>query len=464
MRAILHHPDSAILGVAAALLAIAVGFGLLAPPMFGIIMVAAVAAGAGFLALRFATPFCVVWLLVTGMSLEMAFADLVGDEAYQPTIAIVKGVQIGLGFLCVVRFGPRLDPLCPAWAFLAMLTAGLVHGLYPGLTPADSLRSAIGSVAPFAFCFARVPRSWAEAIIRTAKWCPVVAVVACIPLALAGIRPLFVESGGARLAGLGHPAFLANVCLPAIYACLLQLYREGRRGDLLLLIGNGLILALTGARAPLFYAVAVIGLSLVWIPSTIFAARDRLVLVLSVLTLLPVLVLFAGALEDVRLFNVALNETANLSGRGLLWPSFEQAADRSPWFGWGVGAGNAVISPDSAIVQQLHTWAAHNEYLRMNVEGGQIGRALLIGLFAGWAIVHTRALRSTDRLIMRLAFVAYAGHAFTDNVLISTPGCVMFTFIAAVFARAEVSRCGPARISLARFGPCGVGNGASQPE
>ena len=76
------------------------------------------------------------------------------------------------------------------------------------------------------------------------------AVVACIPLSVAGIRPLFVESGGARLAGLGHPAFLANVCLPAIYACLIQLYREGRRGDLLLLIVNGLILLLTGARAP----------------------------------------------------------------------------------------------------------------------------------------------------------------------------------------------------------------------
>jgi len=37
---------------------------------------------------------------------------------------------------------------------------------------------------------------------------------------------------GARLAGLGHPAFLAGVCLPAIYACLIQLYREGRGHDL----------------------------------------------------------------------------------------------------------------------------------------------------------------------------------------------------------------------------------------
>ena len=36
---------------------------------------------------------------------------------------------------------------------------------------------------------------------------------------------------------------------------------------------------------------------------------------------------------------------------------------------------------------------------------------------------------------MRLAFLAYAGHASTDNVLISTPACVMFAFATAVFAR-----------------------------
>jgi O-antigen ligase len=440
MRAILHHPDTSILSAAAGLLAAIFVFGLLAPPMFGLLLTASVIAGVAFLALRFPIPFCVVWLLVTGMSLEMAFADLAGDATYQPVIAVIKGIEIGLALLCVLRYGPRLDPLCPAWAFLAMLAAGLVHGLYPGLNPADSLRSAIGSITPFAFCFCRLPRYWAEAIVRAVKWCPVVAVVACLPLAAAGIRPLFVESGGARLAGLGHPAFLANVCLPAIYACLIQLYRQGRRGDLALLIVNGLILLLTGARAPLFFAVAVSAVSLISIPSTVFAARDRLALILSALALIPVLALIAGNLENVRLFNVVVNETANLSGRALLWPNFEEAASRSPWFGWGVGSGNSVIPPESAIVQQLHTWAAHNEYLRIGVEGGFLGRALLVALFAFWVTVRTRALRPSDRHIMRLVFVAYAGHAVTDNVLISTPACVMFTFTAAVFARPDPVR------------------------
>jgi O-antigen ligase len=437
MRAILHHPDTTVLATAAALLAGALACGLIAPPLFGLLLAASIISGIGFLALRFPIPFCVVWLLVAGMSLEMALVDLVGDAAYQRTIATIKGIEIGLGVLCAVRFGPKLDPFCPAWAFLAMLTAGLVFGLHPGLSVADSLRSAIGSVTPFAFCFARVPRNWGDAIVRATKWCPLVAVTACLPLAATGLRPLFVESGGARLGGLGHPAFLAGVCLPAIYACLIQLYREGRRGDLALLIANFLILALTGARAPLFYAVAVTGLSLCSLRSSTFAARDRVLLILTAVALLPVLSVAAGNLEDIRLFKVVINETANLSGRGLLWPSFEEAAAQAPWFGWGIGAGNVIIPPDSEIVQQPHTWAAHNEYLRIAVEGGQVGRGLLTTLFACWIFVHTRVLRRSDRWIIRLAFIAYAGHAFTDNVLISTPACVMFAFVTAVFARPE---------------------------
>jgi O-antigen ligase len=405
--------------------------------LFGLLLATTVVAGIAFLAFRFPIPFCVAWLLITAMSLEMAFADIFGEETYRSTIAIIKGIEIGLGCLCVVRFGPKMDPFCPVWAFLAMLAAGFVHGLHPGLSTADSVRSAIGSIAPFAFCFCRAPPSWAEAIIRATKWCPVVAVAACLPLAAGGVRSLFVDSGGARLGGLGHPAFLAGVCLPATYACLIQLYREGRRGDLLLLIANGIILALTGARAPLFYAVTVTGISLLWVRSTVFAASQRLVLILSVLALLPALTLFAGDLQDLRLFNVIVSETTNLSGRSLLWPNFEDAAAQSPWFGWGVGAGNVVISPDAPVAQMLHTWAAHNEYLRIDVEGGLLGRTLLIALFAGWAIVHTRDLRRSDRFIMRLAFVALAGHAFTDNVLISTPACVMLTFATAVFARPE---------------------------
>jgi O-antigen ligase len=435
VRTLANHPDTFVLGFATILLAGLLVIGLIVPPLFAAFLAAAVAGGICFLAFCFPTIFCVVWLLITGLSLEMAMHDVIAAESFQPTIAIVKGAEVGLALLCMIRFGPKADPLSPAWGFLAILAAGLVHGLYPGLSMEDSLRSMVGSVAPFVFCFCRVPRSWADAMIQATKWCPVVAVLASLPLAVAGIRPLFIDSGGARLAGLGHPAFLAGICLPAIYACLIELYREARRGNLLLLVINGLILVLTGARAPFVCAAVVTGISLISIRSVVFAARDRLLLVLAVLAVLSMLALFAGDLAEIRLFNVFLHETGNLSGRGLLWPNFEDAATQSPWFGWGIGAGNVVIPPDGRIARVLHTWAAHNEYLRIEVEGGLVGEALLIALFIGWVLVHTHRLQASDRRIMRLAFLVLAGHAVTDNVLISTPACVMFAFATAVFAR-----------------------------
>jgi O-antigen ligase len=143
----------------------------------------------------------------------------------------------------------------------------------------------------------------------------------------------------------------------------------------------------------------------------------------------------ARDLPMLRLFNLLAGEAGNLSGRELLWPAFRQAAASSPWFGWGVGAGNAIIPADSELARTIQSWAAHNEYLRVSVEGGEIGSALLIGLCLLWVVRHTWRLVPTDRTIVRLAFLAFAVHAYTDNVLIATTGCVFFTFATAVFAR-----------------------------
>ncbi len=199
-----------------------------------------------------------------------------------------------------------------------------------------------------------------------------------------------------------------------------------------------LILLLTGARAPLLYGTAVVVLTLAFVSSPALPRRRRMTLLLAAAAALPVLAGLADSLSALRLFNVVEHEATNLSGRGELWPLFEQAAAESPWFGWGVGAGNTIIPHSSDIVRYMHTWAAHNEYLRMEVEGGQIGRALLITSFVLWCVCHSRRLPRTDRIIIRLVFVAFACHAFTDNVLISTSASVLFAFISAVFARGRL--------------------------
>ena len=96
-----------------------------------------------------------------------------------------------------------------------------------------------------------------------------------------------------------------------------------------------------------------------------FRWRRRLRLLLFGALAGAVLAGLASSLSDLRLFALLGGEAANLSGREQLWPLFAAAAEGSPWVGWGVGAGNAIIPPDSLIAKQMHTWAAHNEYLRM---------------------------------------------------------------------------------------------------
>jgi O-antigen ligase len=433
MLSSVHLPSWGVAVACISFAAIVTVAGLM-PDALGLLLGAAAGGGLIFLAWRHLIGFSVAWLLIAGTSMEMTLNDLIGPAAYGPVIAAVKAAQLGLAALCVLRYGSRFDAFNPAWAYLAIFAAGLLHGLHPGLSVADSLRSLAGSVAPFAFCFSRPPREWCSAMIRATRWIPLLSTVGGAILAITGLRPLFVDSGGERLAGLGHPAFLAGVCLAAIYACLIRLYRGGGRGDLGLLLVNFAILMLTGARAPLAYGLAVTTITLAFFSAPAMLDRRRWLLLIGAATLLPVLVLLDHSLTDIRLFNVLTAYTTDLSGRELLWPSFERAANQSYWLGWGLGAGNFIISPDSQVAKLLQTWAAHNEYLRMEVEGGQLGRGLLVAAFVLWVVRRTQNLPRTERHIMSLIFIAFAAHAVTDNVLISTPASVLFTFVAAVFA------------------------------
>ncbi len=411
----------------------------LAPSLLPSLIGALLALGSITLACRHLTAAWVGWLLVTGLSLEMAAADVIGPAAFQPVIAAVKATEIGLVVLTVLRLGVVVDAFNPVWAFAAMAATSLVAGAHPDLTLLDAARSAIGDITPFLLFFCVKPAGWGAAMRRAITLAPALSVVLGTLLDVAGLRPVFLESGGLRLAGLGHPAFLAGVCLPALYAGLIRWLRTASLREAALIGVNLGILFLTGARAPAAYAAVVIGGSLLLAPGSAVPRAHRLVLIAAGLTVLPVLLVLGQSYRSLRLFEVLNGNADNLSGRQLLWPMFEAASAKAPWFGWGLGSGNLVIPHDSPIVEILHTWAAHNEYLRIQVEGGYVGRSLLIVLFVLWAISHTRRLPALEQVVMRLVFVTFAAHAMTDNVLISTPACVFFAFIAAIYAEADAA-------------------------
>jgi O-antigen ligase len=407
------------------------------PALLPDLIAALLALGGIVLAYRHLTAAWVLWLLAIGLSSEMALTDLVGPEAFQPTIAAAKATEIGLVVMTILRLGVVPDRFNPAWAFVSMGAMGAVAGIHPGLTMMDMARSLVGDVTPFLLFFCAKPANWGSTVRRAITFAPLLSVVLGTVLDLLGLRPVFFQSGGLRLAGLGHPAFLANVCLPAIYAGSMRWLRTASPREALLLAINLVILLLTGARAPAAYAAVVIGGSLILAPGSAVPRAHRLVLIAAGLAAVPMILVVGEHYGSLRLFEVLDGEAGNLSGRQLLWPMFEAASARAPWFGWGLGSGNLVIPHDGPIATLVGTWAAHNEYLRIQVEGGHVGRTLLIVLFVLWGVSHTRRLPPLERVVTSLILLTFAAHAVTDNVLISTPACVFFAFIATVFAEAD---------------------------
>lgn len=104
----------------------------LAPGLLPDLIGALLAAGGIVLAWRHLTAAWIGWLLVTGLSLEMAASDVIGPAAFQPAIAAVKAAEIALVLLTILRLGLVPDQFNPAWAFAAI--AGMAWSREPTQT------------------------------------------------------------------------------------------------------------------------------------------------------------------------------------------------------------------------------------------------------------------------------------------------------------------------------------------
>jgi O-antigen ligase len=397
----------------------------------------------------------VIWIAVIATCPEMWLGDLIGRMPL--IIGLDKAAGLALLTICLFRYGPRLDWFNPGFAFLAMFAAGVLHGFWPGLTVADSLRSLIGSAAPFAFSWVRLPAQSARRIIAAVIVAPVLILGFGFCLAAAGLRPLYIiEAGNLRLGGSTHPAFLAGFALISVYALLMEQVRGARFWRLAMLGVNGLILLGTGARAPLGIASVMILLVVCCVPARGWPWRSR-VPVLLLLAVAPAFaVLAAPLLGFVRLLHLASHgDLADLSHRTLIWPIYEAAFTASPWVGWGLGAGKVLVPVGTLLWDLIGTNAAHDEYLRIAAEGGAVGLGLLILCLVAWLRRGIRPMAGAERAVMILVFLAFAAHSATDNTLIATTASLMFLWVSAVFARAEAERAAeavlqrpPARVML----------------
>jgi O-antigen ligase len=401
----------------------------------------------GILALAAAYPAeaTALWLAALATCPEMWLGDLIGRAP--EIIGIDKGIGLALLAICLLRYGARYDEFNPGLAFLLMFSAGFMHGVWPGLTVADSLRSLIGSAAPFAFSWSRLSSAWCRRVIGTVIAAPFLIIGFGACLAAAGLRPLYsVEDGALRLGASTHPAFLAGFALVSVYALLLEQVRGARPWRLVALGGDILVLLMTGARAPLGLALLLILLVAGAVPTPRWSWRSRVPVLLAVAAAPAAAVIAAPFLGFVRLLSLASQgDVTDLSNRTLIWPVYEAAFWRSPWFGWGTGSGKVLVPVGTLLWRLLGTNAAHDEYLRIAVEGGGVGLGSLLLLMILWLRHGTRAMRRAERSVMILVFLAFAVHSATDNTLIATTASLMFAWVSAVFARAE----GEARLQRA---------------
>ena len=378
----------------------------------------------------------VAWILVLETSPDEWLAGLIGG--HETIVGVIKAAGLGLAVICALRFGARRDRYNPGFAFAWMFAGGVVHGLFPGLSLASSLRSLAGSAGPFAFGFARLPGNLCRAVVQATIWGPVFTVGFGALLAALSLHRMYaVELGALRLGASGDPPFLGGFALIGIYAGLLEHLRRVRGMNSTMLLVNFIILLLTGARAPLAIAVVVSGLVLL---------LQRRLMVLAGLGLLACLsLMFAANLHFIRVIDmVDLGDGSNLSNRNLVWPIFERAVATSPWLGWGVGAGKFIVPLKTGVGALIGTNAAHNEYLRIGAEGGGIGAVMLLALLALWVVRGSRGLPRAQCYLMRVIFIAFAVHSFTDNTLIATTSSVLFIWTSAVFATAAEGVKAPA--------------------
>jgi hypothetical protein len=375
----------------------------------------------------------VLWILALETSPDSWLDPIVGE--HETIVAIMKLFGLVLVAVLAVRQGGRFDAWNPGFAFGVMFVVGFWHGLYPGMPVSESVRSLIGSAGPFLFSFTRMRRDVQRAVEWACMAGPLFTVLFGAALALVGLCPDFYSGGmGIRLNGPGEPAFLGGFAQTALYAAMLCSLR-GEAGPWTgrLAAINLAILILTGARAPMLITA---GVGLVY-----FIARGRLVAFAAAGAAGAAGAMFYGALGFLRVISLAqAGQADNLSNRDLMWPIFEDALAGSPWVGWGTGAGKFVVPQSSTIAELLGTTAAHDEYLRIGVEGGALGLALLIGCFVAWVGRATAAMPAGQAWLMRAIFAGFAIHSVTDNTLIATTSSVFFVWVSAVFARGAQAR------------------------
>ncbi|WP_372617774.1 O-antigen ligase family protein [Falsiroseomonas sp.] len=402
------------------------------------------AAAALMIALLFyEAPLLAVGLLVgcyglaLDAQLDMMAASGAGGGVGMLGSAVVKVIPFAIAAMLCLRYGfaPAIN-----WPFLAFTLVAVVSLVILPIgrisTFGEMVRSFVGSTAPFVLAFAAAPRRIWSALCKAVVLVPVISAAVGILIWPTGLHDAFDQNW--RFQGLHSPPFLAGFCVTAVFAATLE-YLRGFRTRWLVLGGAALgILFATQARAPLGAVLLFLLLVFALSDRRVFPLKRKLDLAMggmlpAAVVLGPLLVL---ALD--RFINAEGYEV--FSGRDVIWPYFVEAIENRPLLGYGLGAGKLIVDPEDPQIRLIGSSAAHNEYLRIAVDAGIVGGALIFGSIIAWVWGGTRRVAATDRLVLRCALAGALLHAGFDSTLIASTAVMQFSWFGAALARARLER------------------------
>ncbi|MBL6079835.1 O-antigen ligase family protein [Belnapia sp. T18] len=421
-------------------------FALLAPGPLLLMLPAMVALLLGLAVYQFPLAIVVGLVMIYGLGVDIQLdggmlASAGGNAAAALGSAVVKVVPFALAAVLLLRYGPTNAINWPFLAYTAIAAISIVVLPMGRIgTTGDMIRSFIGSTAPFVLGFCLAPKRIWTWIIRGATVVPLISAFGSLFTHLAGLYPAIDQLG--RFQGMHSAPFLAGFCETAIFAATLE-YMRGFRPIWLIIAGLDLaVLLATQARMPLATVVIFLGIVFFFSNRHIFPLRRKVDLVMGggvpgLLLLSPVI---AYAMQRF------ISQGTDTSGRDLMWPYFLDAIENRPLFGYGLGAGKLLVDPDDPLIKLLGTTAAHNEYLRLSIDGGIIGCAAIFLSIIAWMWWGSRSLGARERLVLRAALLGFLLHSGFDNTLIASTSVMLFCVIGAILAR------GRAEVQAARHG------------
>lgn len=371
--------------------------------------------------------------------------------------SLQKFVLIGALGPAVLRHGirPVMNFGIAAILILGAMTF-IVATPYPGLTPMQTLKSFVGLALPFFFFNMKLQRKWIDTHLTIIALLPVISIVLGLFAEMAGLRdndgrPWGVITheftGAIRLAGINIPAYLAFFTFISFFVCLYKAIALKQRAFYVL---GGIALAtviLTGTRTPSVCAIAMAGITIFFSSGRDLRGSSKfIVTVLGVSFLAVILAYYWPDLQARMASNSSESGTAiNTSGRAGMWEYLLNIWNVNQLFGRGLGTG--AIALLDVVNQPTFAKAAHNEYIRLLVDGGIVGLIVYVVGVMAMLIQEGRYLTRTQGVSIIALFVSFALYSFTDNTISSPPSILLFYAVALVTAKARFEwedRNGPA--------------------